>query len=572
MKRFKEIYQWCCEPRQLFFLFIIVLAIPNVALFFTEQMPLLVRICNIILPVSVYWMVMTLSRKPGKIIWILFPFVFFAAFQLVLLYLFGQSIIAVDMFLNLLTTNSGEAMELLDNLLPAVIGVFVVYLPTLALGIVSITGNKKLDQYFIYRQRRYARMTIGVGVILTALCYADHEDYALKLDMYPVNVCYNLTLAIERAGETAGYQESSKEFTFGAQATHDKDEAEIYVLVVGETARACNFGLYGYERNTTPLLDKTEGLVAFTDVLTQSNTTHKSVPMLLSGASAENYNRIYREKGIITAFKEAGFHTAFFSNQRPNHSFIDFLGEQADEHYFLKEGASAKDNHYDSDLLQKLDGILPAADASSSKQYRYRKLFVVLHTYGSHFNYQERYPRNFAFFKPDCKSEAKPENRRDLLNAYDNTIRYTDYILHGIVERLQKWEKTQAKTDGVYSQPTSAMLYTSDHGENIFDDDRRLFLHAAPKASDYELHVPFIIWTSSGYGKQYPGILKTLSGHRTQQVQTSLSAFHTMLGIGGILTRYRQDKYSVASEKYHPVKLFYLDDHDKAIPQENAKY
>lgn len=214
--------------------------------------------------------------------------------------------------LNLLTTNSGEAMELLDNLLPAVIGVFVVYLPTLALGIVSITGNKKLDQYFIYRQRRYARMTMGVGVILTALCYADHEDYALKLDMYPVNVCYNLTLAIERAGETAGYQESSKEFTFGAQATHDKDEAEIYVLVVGETARACNFGLYGYERNTTPLLDKTKGLVAFTDVLTQSNTTHKSVPMLLSGASAENYNRIYREKGIITAFKEAGFHTAFF--------------------------------------------------------------------------------------------------------------------------------------------------------------------------------------------------------------------------------------------------------------------
>ena len=224
--------------------------------------------------------------------------------------------------------------------------------------------------------------------------------------------------------------------------------------------------------------------------------------------------------------------------------------------------------------MQKLDEILPLADASSSAHYlyRYRKLFVVLHSYGSHFNYQERYPRSFAYFKPDSRSEAKSENRRDLLNAYDNTIRYTDYILHGIVERLQKWEKTQAKTDGVYSQPTSAMLYTSDHGENIFDDDRRLFLHAAPKASDYELHVPFIIWTSDGYGKQYPGILKTLSGHRTQQVQTSLSAFHTMLGIGGILTRYRQDEYSVASEKYHPVKLFYLDDHDKAIPQENAKY
>lgn len=169
--------------------------------------------------------------------------------------------------------------------------------------------------------------------------------------MYPVNVCYNLTLAIERAGETAGYQESSKDFTFGAQATHDKDEAEIYVLVVGETARACNFGLYGYERNTTPLLDKTEGLVAFTDVLTQSNTTHKSVPMLLSGASAENYNRIYREKGIITAFKEAGFHTAFFSNQRPNHSFIDFFGMEADEWKFIKEDAPEETNISDDELL-----------------------------------------------------------------------------------------------------------------------------------------------------------------------------------------------------------------------------
>ncbi len=164
--------------------------------------------------------------------------------------------------------------------------------------------------------------------------------------------------------------------------------------------------------------------------------------------------------------------------------------------------------------------ILPKADASSSAHYRYRKLFVVLHTYGSHFNYQERYPRSFAYFKPDSRSEAKSENRRDLLNAYDNTIRYTDYILHGIIERLQKWEGIQTKTDGVYGQPISAMLYTSDHGENIFDDERCLFLHAAPKASDYELHVPFIIWTSDGYGKQYPDILKALGDNRTKQVQT----------------------------------------------------
>lgn len=543
MKRFKEIYQWCCEPRQLFFLFIIVLAIPNVALFFTEQMPLLVRICNIILPVSVYWMVMTLSRKPGKIIWILFPFVFFAAFQLVLLYLFGQSIIAVDMFLNLLTTNSGEAMELLDNLLPAVIGVFVVYLPTLALGIVSITGNKKLDQYFIYRQRRYARMTMGVGVILTALCYADHEDYALKLDMYPVNVCYNLTLAIERAGETAGYQESSKDFTFGAQATHDKDEAEIYVLVVGETARACNFGLYGYERNTTPLLDKTEGLVAFTDVLTQSNTTHKSVPMLLSGASAENYNRIYREKGIITAFKEAGFHTAFFSNQRPNHSFIDFFGMEADEWKFIKEDAPEETNISDDELLKLVDKQLNDG---------HRKLFIVLHMYGSHFNYKERYPSDMAVFRPDSLTDAKYENREYLLNAYDNTICYTDGFLASLIEMLQR------------TNASSAMLYTSDHGEDIFDDDRHLFLHASPVPSYYQIHVPFLVWMSDNYRKNYPDFLKNAEINRQKNISSSASFFQTMLELGGIDTPSRNDSLSVINASYTEKNRVYLNDHNEA--------
>ena len=82
MKHFKEFIQWCCEPQRLFVLFIVVLAIPNVALFFTEQqMTLWARICNVILPVSVYWLIMTLGRKPGKTIWILFPFVFFAAFH-----------------------------------------------------------------------------------------------------------------------------------------------------------------------------------------------------------------------------------------------------------------------------------------------------------------------------------------------------------------------------------------------------------------------------------------------------------------------------------------------------------
>ena len=129
MKLFSNIYKWCLMPSHLFFITLAVIILPNVALCFTDNMTVLASLSNILLPLGCYWLLMTLSRKPGKMIWWLFIFIFLAAFQLVLLYLFGKNIIAVDMFLNLVTTNPGEAMELLDNLLPAVIGVFVVYLP-----------------------------------------------------------------------------------------------------------------------------------------------------------------------------------------------------------------------------------------------------------------------------------------------------------------------------------------------------------------------------------------------------------------------------------------------------------
>ena len=553
---------------------VVALLLPNIALCYTECLTPWACGVNVLLPLSLYMLFFSAAKRPGKMIWWAFIFVFFAAFQLVLLYLFGTGVIAVDMFLNLVTTNPGEAMELLDNLAPAVVGVFVVYLPLLILGGVNIRRDSRLSVSFQQRVRHWAMQIGAIGLFCLLASYLVVDDYRMRNQLYPVNICYNLYLAFERNAASENYKEASRNFKFDARSEHSATAPEVYVMVVGETARAHNFSLYGYPRNTNPLLSKTPGIKAFPNVTTQSNTTHKSVPMLLSAASAEDFERLFHEKGILAAFKEAGFHTVFISNQLPNHSFIDFLGEQADEHYFLKKEDASQGNHYDEDLLQKLDEILPLADASSSAHYhyRYRKLFVVLHSYGSHFNYQERYPRSFAYFKPDSRSEAKPENRRDLLNAYDNTIRYTDYILHGIIERLQKWEGVQTKTDGVYGQPTSAMLYTSDHGENIFDDDRHLFLHAAPKASDYELHVPFIIWTSEGFSKQYPDILKALGENRSKQVQSSLSAFHTMLGIGGILTHYRQDEYSVASDKYHPVKLLYLDDHDEAIPQEDAKF
>ena len=581
---FRTIYNKVSSAKFLYAYAVLALLLPNLALCFTEGWSSWACGANVLLPLSAYMFLFSIAKRPGKMIWWSFILIFFAAFQLVLLYLFGTGVIAVDMFLNLVTTNPGEAMELLDNLVPAVVGVFVVYLPLLILGIVNIRrkGVLSLTSSFQNSVRRRAMSFGAIGLLCLLACYVVVSRYSIRNQLYPVNVCYNLYLAFERNTASVNYLEASKNFKFDAKSEHAEDTPEVYVMVIGETARSHNFSLYGYGRDTNPRLSHTAGITAFPDAMTQSNTTHKSVPMLLSAASAEDFERLFHEKGILAAFREAGFHTVFISNQLPNHSFIDFLGEQADEHYFLKESNGEEANHYDADLLSKLDEILPTADASSHRHYKYRKLFIVLHTYGSHFNYQERYPRSFAYFKPDQKSEAKPENRTDLLNAYDNTIRYTDYVLHGVIERLQRWEnvqgktdgKTQGKTDGAIAKrkATAAMLYTSDHGENIFDDERQLFLHASPKASEYELHVPLIVWTSQAYRQTYPWVEMALKRNRTMQVQTSLSAFHTMLSLGGVRTRYRQDCHSVASSEYKPSKLLYLNDHDEAIPQAEAMY
>lgn len=544
MRLLKQAYRWCAAPCHLFVMTIVALALPNIALCITERTTVAAKAANILLPVSAYWLAMTMCRKPGRSIWALFVFIFFAAFQLVLLYLFGHSIIAVDMFLNLVTTNPGEVSELLHNLVPAVAGVFVIYLPLLTVGGIEAFSGSRLSGGFMARQRRYALAGMAAGVAAVGWAYAADKSYSVKTGLYPLNVCYNLKLAAERTYATAHYAETSAGFRFGARPTHPADSCEVYVLVVGETARAMNFSIYGYHRNTTPLLAATKGIVAFGNTTTQSNTTHKSVPMLLSAASAQDYNRIYREKSVITAFREAGFHTTFISNQLPNHSFIDIFGKEAHHSVFIKENAPKGSNISDNDLLGLAEKALNSG---------HRKQLLVLHTYGSHFNYRERYGRNMAAFTPDNATEAKPSNRRSLINAYDNTILNTDRLLHRLIGMLS--EKRIA----------AALIYTSDHGENVFDDRRNLFLHASPIPSYYELHVPLIVWTSSRYRTAFAQTAGALAANKDKCVENSKAVFHTMLQLAGISTPLRADSLSVASSGYRCGTRLYLNDHNLPV-------
>ena len=556
------------SPRFLFFYMVLSLAVPNVALCFTENTPLMADVVGVLLPILVYALVMSLDRCVGRMVWVLFLLVFFAAFQMVLVYLYGNGVIAVDMFLNLVTTNPGEAMELLDNLVPAVAGVFILYLPLLAIAAWQWAKGVRIDSEFQRLAIRRALCLILPLALLLVGCYVAYPkgnekkgkfEYHVEDNLYPVNVFYNLCLAVHESSLSAHYNDNVADFRFNAVSEHAKDSAEVYVLVVGETARSCDFQLYGYNRPTNPLLSTTDGLLVFRNVRSQSNTTHKSVPMLLTAATADDHDRLHHEKGILAAFREAGFYTVFLSNQQPNHSYIDFLGSQADEHLFIREadakadeaeGASGAGN----DVVEQTsdERLLPFLNKAMAKGHK--KLFVVLHMYGSHFNYRDRYPQSRARFVPDTPTEAKPENRPQLVNAYDNTILQTDYILHSIIEKLRS------------TGAVSAMMYTSDHGENIFDDSRRLFLHASPRPSEYDTDVPLLVWTSESYAREYAPVVDAMKSNLNKGVQTSASVFPTMLSIGGINTTSRVDSLSLTNRSYRMSTRLYLNDHNHAVP------
>ena len=536
-----------------FYYFLLTLLLPNFILSFTEQLSLAGALTNILLPAGIIWLLSSLSPKFGRSIWLMFPLIFFAAFQIVLLDLYGRSVIAVDMFLNLVTTNTSEVAELLGNMLPVIIAVVVLYVPSLTNGVIFIRKKVRLSEKFLKKNRLLSAGVTAAGLISLALSYS-RGAYAVTDHLYPANVCYNVYLAFDRTAKTGRYSETSANFKYGAHSVHLSDKREIYLLVVGETARADNWQLLGYNRPTNPRLADRNDIYAAPEAYSESNTTHKSVPMLLSPVNATDFNTdIYQVKSLITAFKEAGFSTAFLSNQRYNRSFIDFFAEESDTCVFIKElddnaTSLSRNSRPDSDLLPWLDNIL-AQEAL--------KQLIVLHTYGSHFNYLDRYAKNDELFTPCDYTEVTKSNRDKLINAYDNTIVATDRLLTDCISRLDS-------IDGAFA----GLLYTSDHGEDIFDNGSGRFLHASPRPTLYQVHVPMIAWLSAGYRESYPDIAAAVGRNISCLISTSRSFCPSAFEMAGIKVSgnaMTDTAASIFSDHYEPREQLYLTDHNTPV-------
>lgn len=265
-------------------------------------------------------------------------------------------------------------------------------------------------------------------------------------------------------------QENKKQILL-PDATIKDNKKSIAVLVIGESARSQNFSLYGYEKNTNPLLSKTENVHSYKATASATYTTAAVKSMLQHKKSGKLYeilpNYLHRNGlEVIWRTTNWGEPTVNIETYQTRKDLVK-----------LCEGEKCE---YDEILLSNLKEEILASNKN--------KVLVVLHTSTSHGPaYFKKYPPEFNTFTPICKSvELSKCSQEELINSYNNTIVYTDYILSSLINELKQ-----------LSEYNTCMIYVSDHGESLGENN--LYMHGLPNsiAPVEQLDIPFIVWTSN---------------------------------------------------------------------------
>ena len=205
----------------------LLLTVPNIALCFTEQYSIAAKITNIVLPAAFYAIICGLSRNIGRTVLFMLPLMIFAAFQIVLLNLYGESIIAVDMFINVATTNVSEATELLGSLMLAIAIVCILYLPPLISGGILVYRKAKVEATAIRKFRRTSLALSAAGMAMLAFTGFTVPGYMATRELFPINVMSNLASAIVRTNATAHYHNTSENFSHHAFTTRPDSMPEV---------------------------------------------------------------------------------------------------------------------------------------------------------------------------------------------------------------------------------------------------------------------------------------------------------------------------------------------------------
>ena len=296
----------------------------------------------------------------------------------------------------------------------------------------------------------------------------------------------------------------------------------LLLLVLGETARSENFSLNGYARPTNPELAK-ENVASQRNAWSCGTSTAASVPCMFSNFGRQAYGaRPANYEDLLDVLQHAGLAVLWLDNQSGCKGVCDRI-PNADTSQLKVPGLCEGGECLDEVMLQGLDERIAALPA----ERRAKGVVLVMHQMGSHGPaYYKRSPAAFKKFLPECTDNALQSCGRDtLVNAYDNSIAYTDHVLASAIQ----WLKTQEP----HSAP--AMLYLSDHGESLGENN--LYLHGMPYsvAPDGQKHVPWITWLSPGFEQRS----KITTACLRQQLDSPVSHdnyFHSVLGLMNVQT------------------------------------
>lgn len=425
-----------------------------------------------------------------------------------------------NMVANVVQTHTGEARELLSWRMAGWVGLFGVF-PTMLIASVRTTGEPLLRELGTKAlHSTFAAACIAAVLMLNYQNYAstlrNHRE--LRLMLVPHNIVaalhgyFTRRLSVPAALQAVGTDARRM------AAAESRRKPMLAVLVVGETARAQNFSLNGYPRPTNPELMR-QDVLSFSNVSACGTSTAVSLPCMFADVGRARYDDSLglRREGLLDVLQHAGISVLWRDNNSGCKGVCARVPHQ-ERPAMHASGLCREGDCYDKILLEGLQDYVDGLRDDA---------LIVLHMNGSHGPaYYKRYPQSFETFTPACHTaELDRCSRESILNAYDNSIRYTDHVLSRAIEFL--------RVNG--RRFDTAMVYVSDHGESL--GEKGLYLHGIPYAlaPREQIHVPLLVWLSHGMYDRLRIDRACLAAHQKDPLSHD-NVFHSMLGLSMVHT------------------------------------
>ncbi|WP_407792291.1 MCR-12 family phosphoethanolamine--lipid A transferase [Pigmentiphaga litoralis] len=428
-------------------------------------------------------------------------------------------IIDKDMIRNVMQTDVTEASSLLNVKLVAYV---------VLLGVLPAWAAFKVPLHPSPWKRELARRAVfgvlsGAVLLVALLPFTGHlasfirEHRPLRAMINPASVLYASATFLRTEWRSAP--------TVVVDMDGDETRAPgsmgirplLVVLVVGETARASDFQLYGHGRSTNPRLSALDDLYRFERVASCGTATAISLPCMFSGLGRDNFDVTVAQgrTNLLDSVAAAGVSVEWRNNNSGCKGIcgrVPTVNMSSD----VSKDLCTQDYCFDEILLTGLESSIASTSGDQLK---------VLHQIGSHGPaYWRRYPKRFEVFTPSCESTNLSSCSLDEIhNAYDNTILYTDYVLGELIDKLKK----------LSDRYDSLVLYVSDHGESL--GEKGVYLHGAPYmiAPLNQTHVPMLMWMTPGYQRRFSidtACLRQMQGRSLSHD----NVYHTVLGAVGV--------------------------------------